>query len=154
MSFFTNKHVVISLIAAPILAVITYIAIDHYVSPKPVLAKPGQAYPLVARSNCRYQSGKCTLVNGEFKIDLESLDQADSESLTLDFHSKFNIEGIRFALVDKDGKELQEGSTTSASIVLNRDHVKQANAMQLALNSAGILYYTETQIDFLAGRAE
>lgn len=65
---FKNKHVIVALIVAPILALISYFAVDYMVSEKPQAAKPGTAYPLVAKSNCRYTSGRCRLENGDFVV--------------------------------------------------------------------------------------
>lgn len=53
----TNKHVVIAMLVAPVLAVIAYFAVDASVSEPPKAAQPGQSYPLAVRSNCRYTSG-------------------------------------------------------------------------------------------------
>ncbi len=149
MSFFTNKHVVIAMIAAPILAVISYLAVDRYVSPKPIPAQVGQTYPLVTRSNCRYNSGKCTLVNGDFKVELETATQAEQNTFTLNVQSEFPIQGARYALIDSQGQEIQNGSGSSS--IFSRNSLQGASAMRIALNSNDVWYFAETQIEFLAG---
>jgi len=67
MSFFKNKHVITAMIVAPILAIVSYYAVDLMVKEQPKAAVEGQAYKLIAKSNCRYSSGACDLVNGDFK---------------------------------------------------------------------------------------
>ena len=67
---FTNKHVIIAMIVAPILAVLAWIAVGQLAGEKAAPARPGQSYPLVENSNCRYPSGTCDLQNEEFKLRL------------------------------------------------------------------------------------
>lgn len=67
---FTNKHVVIALIIAPILAVLAWIGVGQLAGERPHAARPGHSYPLVEQSNCRYESGACDLQNEEFNLRL------------------------------------------------------------------------------------
>lgn len=69
-NFLTNKHVVIAMIVAPILAILAYLATDAAVSEPPQAAQPDQSYPLAARSSCRWESGKCELENGDLLLTL------------------------------------------------------------------------------------
>lgn len=149
MSFLTNKHVVIAMIAAPVLAIIAYLGVDQMVTPDPVTARPGDSFPLVARSNCRYEGGKCTLANGNFRVDIETQDGANKPSLILDMQSEHPIQGIRFALMDAAGKELQGGSSSSTQITLERVYLQPETTLQLALKSSDVIFFVETQIDFL-----
>ena len=63
-----NKHVVTAFIVAPIFALISYFATDSVVSERPKQAEEGVAYPFSVKPNYRYQSGKCTLENGDLSI--------------------------------------------------------------------------------------
>lgn len=150
MSFFTNKHVVVAMIAAPILAVIAYLAVDRIVTPDPVPAQEGDVFPLAARSNCRYESGKCTLWNGDFKVELTVVSPREGPTLTLDLTSEFPIQGMRYALIDQAGSEVQAESLSTAQFVISQENLARASSLQLAVRSAGVTYYTETQIKFLA----
>lgn len=67
---FKNKHVIIAMIVAPILSVLAWFAVGQLTGEQPQAAKPGQSYPLVEKSNCRYESGACDLENEEFKVRL------------------------------------------------------------------------------------
>lgn len=65
-----NKHVVAAMLVAPVLAILAWFAVDYLVAERPRSAEPGAAYPLVAKSNCRYGSGRCDLENADFRISL------------------------------------------------------------------------------------
>ena len=67
---FTNKHVVIAMIVAPVLAVLAWFATGQLSGEKPQPAEQGKSYPLVEKSNCRYPSGACDLENENFKLRL------------------------------------------------------------------------------------
>lgn len=68
---FTNKHVVVALIVAPILAVLAWFAIGNLLGEQAHIAEPGVSYSLVAQSNCRYGSGRCDLENQDFGVSLQ-----------------------------------------------------------------------------------
>ena len=70
MSVFTNKHVVVALLVAPVLAIGAWYAVGLIGAETPQKAVPGQSYPLVAKSNCRYASGQCSLENGDIQFEL------------------------------------------------------------------------------------
>jgi hypothetical protein len=70
MNLLKNKHIVLAMFVAPVLAIMAYFATDSLVSEEPHKAETGEQYKLAARSNCRYQSGLCTLHNGDVEIDI------------------------------------------------------------------------------------
>jgi hypothetical protein len=72
---YSNKHVIVALIVAPILSVIAWLAVDAYVGEQPQSAQAGQSYPLVAESNCRYASGRCTMSNEDFSLSITFTEQ-------------------------------------------------------------------------------
>ena len=65
---FKNKHVIIAMIVAPILSILAWFAVGQFTGEQPQVAQPGQSYPLVEKSNCRYESGACDLENQDFKV--------------------------------------------------------------------------------------
>jgi hypothetical protein len=75
--FFTNKHVVIALIVAPILSILAWFAVGEIAGEKAKPAKWGESYPLVEKSNCRYESGRCGLENEGFKLTLQVAEGKD-----------------------------------------------------------------------------
>lgn len=112
--FLTNKHVVIALIVAPILAVISYFGVDYLVSEKPQRAVAGNSYPLIAQSNCRYTSGRCTLRNGDIQLQLRFSDD-----------NRFVVES----------SEALKGGYISF-IGENEDSPKERNALKLSLQTS------------------
>ena len=98
-----DKHVVIALIVAPILAIIAWVGVDYIVAEKAQPAEPGSMYPLVARSNCRYDSGSCDLVNNDFEVTLRPIDLRSDRTI-LAVESKFELQQTSLALV-VDGEE-------------------------------------------------
>ena len=84
---FTNKHVVIAMIVAPVLAVLAWFAAGQFAGEKPQAAIPGQSYPLVEKSNCRYPSGACDLENEEFHLRLAQITEGSLELVLISSHS-------------------------------------------------------------------
>lgn len=93
---FTNKHVIAALIITPILAVLGYYAVDSIVSETPHKAVAGAEYALVAKPNCRYNSGRCQMKNGNFEVTFTLAHNDDG--LTLSMESSHPLEGARVAL--------------------------------------------------------
>ena len=102
-----NKHVVTAFIVAPILALISYFATDKVVSEKPSVAKEGAAYPLSVKPNCRYQSGLCTLENGDLTIHLEFLENGAGRAIFI-AQSNLALEGLKVGVEYSSESELDE----------------------------------------------
>ena len=83
MSVFTNKHVVVALLVAPVLAIGAWYAVGLIGAETPQRAVPGQSYPLVAKSNCRYASGQCSLENGDIEFHITPVSSNDTLSLKI-----------------------------------------------------------------------
>ena len=92
-----NKHVIIALIMSPVLAIITYFAVDYSVSERPHAAIAGASSPLLARSNCRYASGECDLENGDFKLTL-TREAETAQSPRVQVVSTHRLHGAKIAL--------------------------------------------------------
>lgn len=89
---FTNKHVIIAMIVAPILAVLAWIAVGQIGAEQPRPAEPGKSYPLVEKSNCRYESGACDLENEEFKLRITLQDSVQGPEFLLS--SSHSLDGV------------------------------------------------------------
>lgn len=94
----TNKHVIIAMLVAPVLAIIAWFGVDYLVAEQARPAEPGAMYPLVARSNCRYDSGQCDLANNDLKLSIRPV-KLESDRTTLSLESDFVLEHVMFALV-------------------------------------------------------
>jgi len=93
-----NKHVVIAMIVAPILAILAWFAVGSMVGEKAQVAEPGAAYPLVARSNCRWASGECELANNDLQMTILPL-ELGAQYTRLSLDSEFPMTQATFALL-------------------------------------------------------
>ena len=94
-----NKHVVVALIVAPILSILAWFAVGQLVGEKPHAALEGETYTLVARSNCRYASGACDLVNSDFKLTLTP-EMLAASSVALTMTSSHALDSAALGLVE------------------------------------------------------
>ena len=97
MNILKNKHVLTASLVAPLLALMSYFAIDFFVGETPHAAREGQSYQLVEKSNCRYDSGQCDLQNGDFRLSLNPEWGTDGQ-LLLTLQSVFPLEGVVISL--------------------------------------------------------
>lgn len=157
MGFLKNKHLILAMFIAPLLAVIAYFAVDQVVSEKPQAAIEGASYKLVAKSNCRYKSGICTLENGdiEVKLRVEIIDNSRAEVF---LSSEIPVQSALISFVDDLGYEtisreprlmvasMEYPDTWSAVI----DSVPtEKSILRLALRISDTLYYAETTAIFI-----
>ena len=77
-----NKHVILAMLIAPVLAIIAWFSVDYFVAERPHEARPGASYPLVAKPNCRRLSERCDLVNEDFRLGM-NITYADYGDATL-----------------------------------------------------------------------
>lgn len=92
---FTNKHVVIALIVAPILSVLAWFAVGSLTGEQAAPAQAGKDYPLVAKSSCRWASGQCELENEDFELTLKY-----SSTGKLLVQSAYPLEGVLVSVYD------------------------------------------------------
>ena len=95
---FKNKHVVIAMLVAPVLAIMAWFAIDYFVAERPHAAQEGAAYTLIAKSNCRYESGRCDLENSDFKLSIRPA-FATAEYVQIEMTSAFPLQSATLGLV-------------------------------------------------------
>jgi len=152
MSFFKNKHVVTSMIVAPILAIASYYLVDLAVKEQPRNAVAGNAYKLIAKSNCRFSSGKCDLENGSFKSTLRVSQKNGSQVLRLT--SEHSLQTAKVGFVTSDGEEAGPFSlvaeTDSGNIWATQFSVPadESTLLRVALTAEGAHYYSETTMGF------
>ena len=109
--FIKNKHVVISLLVAPVLALLSYFMVGVLVGEKPQAAQPGSAYPLIAKSACRYPSGFCTFNNKDMSLTLKVASESQGVyKLTLE--SNHSLDGVTVSIVSTSS-DVQSSNTRS-----------------------------------------
>ena len=101
VSILKNKHMVIAMLMAPVLALISYYVVNALVSETPLAAEAGQSYQLVEKPNCRRNSGNCSLKNGDFELEL-SFEWLDNNRMLLKLGSVHPLEGVLVALVENE----------------------------------------------------
>lgn len=153
---FRNRHVIIALIVAPVLAMVAWLGVDRAVSEKPHAAREGASYELVAGPDCRYASGQCTLRNGEFRVVLRADDGGDGPVLTLE--SRFAVDAVRAALVRGEGppppQDMIAVSGDGRRWSVSLAPLPPAGAtLRLVLIDDGTRYYAETGAVFFEREA-
>lgn len=151
MSFFRNKHVITAMVVAPLLAVGSYYVTDMVVKEKPQKALEGQSYELVAKSNCRYTSGACDLVNSSFKSTIRISKQGDDHVLTLDSSHELTGVTVGFVSQDNDGQPMQmdtlEGDSRAWSVLFAQE-ISPQTQLRVAIEANGAHYYAQTGLAF------
>ena len=97
-------HVAIALIVAPILAILAWFAVGEIAGEEAKVAEPGAAYPLVARSNCRWASGECELHNNDLEMTILPL-ELGAQYTRLSLDAEFPLAQATFALL-VNGREV------------------------------------------------
>lgn len=154
---FKNKHVVAAFIIAPILSIGAYFATDFAVSERPHVAKEGASYPLVAQSRCRYESGICTLANGELKLDITISKQQDLISV----HSNQDLSGIELMVsrAKQDIDQAQRMELTANQALPSQWQAKLPDARfnpiddhlyLVAKTPSGVIFYGDSTLIFSA----
>ncbi len=151
MTLLANKHVVIALFVAPLLAVFTWLAVGELSGEKPRAAQPGVSYPLLAKSNCRYASGQCDLENGNLALKLKA--RQTEGGLTLVLHASHPLDLVLLA-----------NSSTASTVptaMLRRDEggllwempleasPEASDRLRLVAVAGGSRYYVEHSAVFL-----
>ncbi|MEM8817040.1 MAG: hypothetical protein AAFX56_17055 [Pseudomonadota bacterium] len=150
----TNKHVVVAMLVAPVLAVLSWMAVDRFVGEQPHEAKAGAAYPLVARSNCRYASGRCDLHNNDFQLTLERLDGGAMPTLQLESRHALSAASLALGksaatLSEPRGLTRTDGEGLSWSLPV-AEPVAADGVLRLAVVAGQSTYYAEFSAAFLA----
>lgn len=148
----TNKHLIVAMIVAPIIAVIAYFGVDSIVSEKPHKAVKGNYYPLAAKSNCRYQSGQCTLKNGDISITI-TLEPSNNNRIDFAVSANQSVQNIHIALADE-----AKPSSPASMRVTNAEQTEwelslpgklsESSRLQIALAVNETMYFGETGTDF------
>ncbi|NCF14646.1 MAG: hypothetical protein GWP62_05005 [Gammaproteobacteria bacterium] len=150
---FTNKHVVVAMLVAPVLAIMAWFAMDYFIGERPHAAKDGATYTLIAKSNCRYDSGQCDLENSDFTLSIRPVSLTTS-SVQLEVTSAFPLQSAALGLVD-NGAELlpapmkptaEDGLRWTAQI----DRPTRANAeIRIAVTAQGAMWFAEVPVVFM-----
>ena len=153
MQILKNKHLILAMFVAPVLAIIAYFSVDTIVSEKPQAAMQGSSYKLAAKSNCRYQSGACTLENGDIEVQLRARRIDDKEVELIMFSERAIHNAIISYVADDIVSDPVKMDKTSAEmkswhVMLNLVDPEKTK-LRLVLNISGSMYYAETTAVFI-----
>jgi len=144
---FKNKHVLVALVVAPILAVLAWFATGMLVDEKGHTMKDGSLYTLNVKSNCRWESGKCTLKNEDIVIDITG--KYTSYTLEIAMKSSVALSDIKLAY-DKNDKPksfVYDNNTELWTGVLDLKHKAEfINAVFIINNT---VFYAQFPTTFL-----
>ena len=153
MNVLKNKHLILAMFVAPALAIIAYFSVDYMVSEKPKAAMQGGTYKLAAKSNCRYQSGACTLKNGDIEVHIRTR-RIDEKAVELSMHSELPIQKAVISYIADDiasdpvVMNASSGDVSNWQVSLNLPD-PQNTQLRLALNIADSMYYAEITAVFI-----
>ena len=152
MSFLTRPHVVAAVLAAPVLAILGYIAVDIWQGEAAAPAVAGRTYELLARPDCRRAGGRCTLANADVVLTIEVTDRV-AGSLRID--ASLPLDSLVVAVVAQDGD-------ASAPLVLSTtgpsrsqwegtiEHPRQPSAaLRVAATANGVGFFAQPSATFL-----
>ena len=158
MGFLKNKHFIMAMVIAPVLAVIAYFATDYVVSEPPQEARPGQSYKLAAKSNCRYQSGVCTLNNSDVELRLRA-ERLSEHTVLLALSSTLEIQNALISIATSDNAtsptamsppEANSGPAAGKQWQMQVEvDEPEKTKVRLAVNIAGATYYAEIPAVFI-----
>lgn len=145
-----NRHVVVALLVAPILAVVTWFGVGWLVGDASVEAvhpAPGASYPLVELSGCRYPGGICRLENNDVKLTLTVRDQT-----WLDVVSVIPLDTLLVGLRSEDSLTPSPAIAMGGGRTrwqLKFDHaLRDDDVLRIAASAAGTHYYGEATLAF------
>ena len=149
---FTNKHVIIAMIVAPILSILAWFAVGYFTGEQPKAAQSGQSYPLIEKSNCRYPSGACDLENEDFKLQMSYQDDVAGSHLVV--RSSHPLESIVLGLgaagsdVPPSAMRAADGQGLEWRIALEGKPTPDQR-IRLVARAAGSSYFAEAGTLFL-----
>ncbi len=147
----TNTHIIVALLVTPVLAVLAWFAMDRLVGEQARPAQPGQSYPLVEQSNCRYPSGRCELRNEDFSVSLSIVDQPGVWELQLT--ASHALDGVLLSVTMPAVKltpvamQATDESGMHWRIAMARPP-REGDRIRLALRAGGSAYFGETAVDW------
>jgi hypothetical protein len=104
VSILKNKHLAMAMLMAPVLALVSYYAVNAIVSETPHAAEAGQSYQLAEKPNCRRGGGNCSLKNGDFELEL-SVEWFGDDRMLLKLGSVHPLDGVLVSLVENEADD-------------------------------------------------
>ncbi len=150
---FKNKHVIIALLVAPMLAIMAWFAVDYFVAEQPQAVQPGESYPLVAKPNCRRLSEGCELTNADLTLTLV-VTGADATGASVELTSVFPLQHAAVGFANDDVDEgppamLESADTEGLSWAGNvTGQIDADTSMRVLVRANEATFYGEVPVTF------
>ena len=154
MNILKNKHMVIAMVMAPVLALVSYYAVNAMVSETPHAAEAGQSYQLAEKPNCRRGGGHCSLKNGDFELEL-SLEWFGDDRMLLKLGSVHPLDGVLVALVENeagDKRPVEMRPLGDDGLLWSLDLARpdpERHRLHLVASSSQSLYFGDAAMKFM-----
>ena len=149
-----NFHFIIALLVAPALAILAWYAADTMLGDKKEKAKEGLGYELLGDSNCRYESGTCTMSNGNFELDIK-VDRAGEGELAVQLESAHPLDAVSMGWVNPDAEKADQTALGVANNKRTRwegvipGEASTKARMRVLARADGTSYYGEAKTVFI-----
>lgn len=151
---FRNFHFIIAFLVAPFLAIMAWYAADTMLGKEEEKAKEGLGYELLGDSNCRYESGTCTMSNGNFELDIQ-VDRAGDGKLAVRLESAHPLSGVNMGWVNPDADDAEQTALKPAGDGRKRwegvipGEASTEARMRVLARADGTSYYGEAATVFI-----
>ncbi|XOZ32130.1 hypothetical protein ACMDCT_07895 [Halomonadaceae bacterium KBTZ08] len=151
---FRNFHFIIALLVAPALAILAWFAADTMLAEEKEKAKEGLGYELIGESNCRYESGTCTMSNGNFELSIQ-VDRAGEGELAVRLASAHPLDAMSMGWVNPGADDteqtalepMNEPRTRWQGVIPGEASTKAR--MRVLARADGTSYYGEAKTVFI-----
>ncbi len=142
------------MLVAPVLAIMGWFAVDYFVAERPHAAKPGSAYTLIAKSNCRYASDQCDLENADFKLSIRP-GMVSASSIALTLSASHELQSAALGLVEGDSTQPPAPMTRTNDAGTEWQGLLQSPAsdessIRVAVTANGATWYAEVPVVFIS----
>jgi hypothetical protein len=152
---FRNFHFIVALLVAPALAILAWYAADTALGERKEPAKEGLGYELIGDSNCRYESGTCTMTNGNFELDIQ-VDRAGGENqLAVRLESAHPLDAMSMGWVNPGAEKTEQTALEPANDRRTRwegvipGEASTKARMRVLARADGTSYYGEAKTVFI-----
>ena len=155
---FTNKHVIVAMLVAPILAIFAWFGVDMMVAETPIEPVAGETYRLVEKPNCRWASGECELKNNNFEVRITANDTGGGQR-DIVLESSHPLRGVKLAVfqsapetIDResepaDMQSLDQNSQKWGLII--EEPLSELARFRIAIKAEDSLFFGETSTTFM-----
>ncbi len=147
-----NKHVILAMIIAPMLAIIAWFAVDYFVAERPQSIQEGASYPLVAKPSCRRPSEACELKNEDVELRL-SVPRYDADGAELVVESTVPLQRAAAGVAANVAPALLDRMSDDGTRWHGRIEgtIGATTQLRVAVIADGATFYAEVPVTFFFG---